>query len=649
MPRSTEDRHCFSSHHMQTMAKASLTDLPPELLDHIIEYLPTANTVANLGASSKSLQGLVEKNAWATFNRIHFPSFQPSTTPSQKGTARTLTSLSKAWDRRAFTTQYIEPQADITAYPGGKKVERWKRPRGQTIGFTPQLDCYEEVGQKWDEREEVLAFSAGAEVCVRKKGRRRSREDVKWMTYRPLSAYEGRDDITTLQLLRPKASDVAEDEKVSEKVQRLITGTANGDLWILSLPEGSSGDVPITYFVTNGQPVRSSGLWTRGNDEKDLLVASTGDSRASIYSVDPSAPKIGPLSSIDIHPPRSNGHAANYQRVWSSKFLSPSKVAAGIGPSSEPIHVYDLLSSGLSKEPLRKFSLQNTLGSQPSDDDSVAPVGKKRSSSVYPIVPLPPSSSAAGSSHEGCVFLSGGYDGIIRLHDLRSNKDVEVMYTDPTDESAIYSLLSRGRETLVAGGSRHSMLKFFDLRLGGKCYDYRDAAASPSTSSPTTPVDLTARQSQDWNLFLRPHNINAASTRGGNSWAALRGFESSVYTLASPSPTSPFLYAGVENAVLELGFTSILDPHPDPAFFPLATSRRGTEPAKGGEGLDLAMYDQVASMKLLTQRSVPETLGLAGRGREGEKERGVVEGLDERWRVGSGEHGAWWERGSQVT
>ncbi|KAI7238084.1 hypothetical protein KC330_g2763 [Hortaea werneckii] len=617
--------------------KGNLTNLPPELLDHIIEYLPTANTVANLGASSKSLRHAVDTDGWTTFNRTRFPSLHPANTPSQSHTARTLTTLSKAWDRRAFVTTYIEPQGNITVYPGGKKVDRWKRPKGQTIGFTPQLDVYEEVGHTWQEREELLAFSAGAEVCVRRKRRRGSQESTAWTTYRPLSAFEGRDDVTTLHLLRPKA------EQDSE-IQRLVSGTANGDLWILSIPKdaGDSEDVPTSYLVTNGQPVRSSSLLHRPAADQDLLVANMGDSTVSLYPIDQSAGKIAPSDSLDIRPPQTNG---GQQRVWSSEFLSPSRIATGIGPSSEPLHIYEILPTGFSKEPVRKFSLQNELF-EPSDEDSVAPAGKKRSSSIYPIAPLPPY-NAAGGSIDGNVFLSGAYDGAVRLHDMRSRRDVEMIYSDLTDESAVYSLLPRGQETLIVGGSRHSLLKFFDLRLGSKCYDYSHAAASGSSgdlihgtaigAANGHPADRTVN---DWNLFLRPSNASSGPGARGN-WASRRSLESSVYSLASPSSSSPFLYAGVENAVLEMGFMGVLDPSPDPAFF----NRRPIPSKRDEETLSLAMYEQDAQMKLCTQRTVGETLTAKQQGSEVD----YIHGLDERWRVGSGDDGRTWARSERGT
>jgi len=611
----------------QVMAPTSLTDLPPELLDHITAYLPTARSVSSLGTTSKSLRAFVDKSAWETFNRTRFPSLHPTAPSSQKDAARSLTTLSKAWDRRAFVARYIEPHGNIHAYPGAKKVERWKRPRGQTIGFTPQLDVYEEIGTTWRHRKETLAFSAGAEVCVRQQNRHGGKEDVRWMTYRPLSAFEGRDDITTLHLLKPEAgeSDV--------ETQRLITGTANGDLWILSMPEGASGDVPITYFVTNGQPVRSSSVLQQPF-QQSLLVANMGDSRISVYPVDSNRAKIAPLSSIDIRPPQSNGTPAKHLRVWSTEFLSPHRIAAGIGPSSEPIHVYDLTPSGIAKEPIRKFSLQD-ISDRPASDVTVTDPTKKRSSSIYPIVPLP-AFSTAGSSTDSNVFLSGAYDGVVRLHDLRSDKQVEQAYIDPTDDSSVYSLLPRGRESLLVGTSRHSLLKVFDMRLGAKCYSYLDA----TTQQAVSPQSGKSAKTKDWSLFLRPHNTASTSGRGGNnSWARSRSQASSVYSLASPSYHSPYIYAGVENAVLELAFTGVLDRHPDLTFFaPWQPPKKGgqVDPWRSREVLDLAMYDQTAHMKLCTQRSMWETWRSRQSPVAHTMEFPRLEGVDERWRLGSG-------------
>lgn len=621
------------------MTKTALSDLPPELLDHITTYLPTANSLSKLSLTNKSLHNFVEKNAWRTFSCLHFPSLCPRTSSSWKFTARTLTGQSRSWHRRAFVARYTEPHGDITSFPGKAKVERWKRPKGQTIGFTPHMDVYELELPK-GRRREVLAYSAGAEVCVRIRewhvGRQgKEKEHVKWQTYRPLAAYEGRDDVTTVKLLRPEVG------KEREGV-RMVTGTANGDLQVLTLSDDDKieGDgVDKVYLTTQGQPVRSSSLLQQ-DGSPELLAAEVGDSKICLYPLDGDKSKVAPSSKIDIKAAAlGNGDVlSKAYRPWSTNFLSSQHLAVGLGPSEEPIHVYTLTESGISNENVRKFCL--SIDSDLEDrSDEIAPGGiaTKPLSSVYPITPLP-ASSAATSNRDSQVFLSGAYDGIVRLHDLRSPRDVQGTYVDPTDDSAIYSLLARGRETLLVGSNRHNLVKVFDLRLGSKCYSYLDA--QPVSNNTTLTAPSTPQTHRDWSLFLKPHSTptSNAHNQANQSWRARRAAESSIYSLASASPSSPHVYAGIENNVVELAFTDVSDPHPDPTYFrpwKVGAKGKGVQEWNGWktrEVIDLASYEQRADMRLCAQRGLGEMAGWMQEG-VGEMQDGVV-GLDARWRVG---------------
>jgi hypothetical protein len=610
------------------MPTTALTNLPPELLDHITTYLPTANSLANLSRTNKALNTFVEKSAWRTFSDLHFPSLCPKTSSSWKLTARTLTGQSRSWDRRAFVARYVEPYGDVTAFPGKRKVERWRPPRGQTIGFTPHMDVYEQ-DVKNGEKREVLAYSAGAEVCVRTREWRtgkngKEKDKVSWRTYRPLTAYEGRDDVTTVQLLRPQGGD---------KGVRMITGTANGDLQMLTLPDPTTDDTEAdkVYFTTQGQSVRSSSLLQQ-DGHPGLLAAEVGDSNVCLYSLEDGQQKVSPSSQIDIkEAARENGNVlSKAYRPWSTNFLSKSHLAIGLGPSEEPIHIYTLTPSGISNDHVRKFTLSSDRDLEDRSDE-IAPggVAKKPMSSVYPIILLP-SSSTTGPHQDAQVFLSGAYDGIVRLHDLRSPRDVEGTYVDPTDDSAIYSLLPRGRETLLVGSNRHNLLKIFDMRLGSKCYSYLNA-------QPADAVATTSNEpKRDWSLFLKPHagSTNAPSNQR-NDWRSRRAAESSIYTLASPSPCSPHIYAGIENNVVELAFTDILDPHPDPTYFKpwrVGANGKGEHEWNGWKTkdvIDLACYEQRSDMKLCAQRGMVETMRT-----KGEVLGDALPRLDRRWRVG---------------
>jgi WD40 repeat protein len=464
------------------------------------------------------------------------------------------------------------------------------------------------------------------------------------VTYRPPGASEGKDDITSLHLLRPEQGDIDGEEL------RLISGTADGALELQDLPlsldpdiDGGVEDSTGRTFKTEGLPVRSTSILQRPL-QHSLLAANLGETRICLYSLDDPVNSDGsPISQLDIAASQ-NGHRA--YRTWSANFVSPSHLAVGLGPSEDPIHIYNIHPSGIDKQVLRTFSLQNDLD-RLEGEITLSNFAKKSTSSVYPIVPLPQSSSSGVSNAETPIFLSGAYDGIIRLHDLRSDRHVEQAYIDPTDDSAIYSLLPRGREKLVVGTSRHSLLKVFDMRMGAKCYSYRDGTNMHSQSG-------KEERSDDWNLFLKPHSATYPGRGGGNNWAR-RSAESSIYSLTSPSSSSPFVYAGVENAVVELAFTNLSDPKPDPAFFDPISSSRGMKSARRSESgefadvLNLAMYEQSAvRMDLMSQRSVDQTKMLVEE-RQQQLNRGIyceerwrrhlghcfVEGLDERWRVGT--------------
>jgi hypothetical protein len=359
-----------------------------------------------------------------------------------------------------------------------------------------------------------------------------------------------------------------------------------------------------------------------------LLAAEVGDSKICLYTLESGQPKIAPGSEIDIKTAaRENGITlSKAYRPWSTNFLSSNHLAIGLGPSEEPIHVYTLTPSGLSTEHVRKFTLSSDHDLEDLlDEIALGGVAKKPMSSVYPIIPLPPSSGT--SRQDAQIFLSGAYDGVVRLHDLRSPRDVEGSYVDPTDDSAIYSLLPRGRETLLVGSNRHNLLKVFDMRLGSKCYSYLDAQPSK------TPATATPRR--DWSLFLKPHsgstntNLPGSDRRWGRAAA-----ESSIYTLASANQHSPHIFAGIENNVVELAFTDVLDPHPDPTYFKnwAPKGARGEHEWNGWrtkDVIDLACYEQRADMKLCAQRGLVET----SRTRD-VVPSDAVEGLDRRWRVG---------------
>lgn len=495
------------------------------------------------------------------------------------------------------------------------------------MGYQPVIDSYESsTGASWTSRKEVVCWGAGAELVLRIKGMgdkvemawqeasiRRERLEkydqhhhkIEWAVYKENHLQEGRDDITSVNLLRTS-------QRPEDSSEYVVVGRASGALQYLRLvPEKHESEV-VAKYITDDRPVRGA---TISPSTEPLLAACLSDGTVAIYPVTDDDTMIQPLGELDVIPLNQPG------RTWSTRFLSRDRLAVGIGQSTEPLHIYHISQADIPTKPLRKFGTEGADVTVYGDTGvHLGSTSSSGSSSVYCLAPISPSSQAGGSA--GDIFLSGWYDGAVRLHDMRSPASCTAIYHDPIDSaSPIYSLLALGRERFIAGGARHSTLKIFDLRMaGGKAYYAADLEpCSPLTSrNPPTPAPQasgvccdyhyeTNYDRRDWNIFLNPRgpSLYKLGTR--------RSSQSAVYSLSSPSASSPFLYAGVENAVLQFDIVGMMDRHPDPVFKYGPPKIRGARDAEIRRKWDpqrdvkrLAVYEQVSmgSMRLRMQSSV---------------------------------------------
>lgn len=495
------------------------------------------------------------------------------------------------------------------------------------MGYQPVIDSYESsTGGSWTSRKEIVCWGAGAELILRTKGmgdeierawqeasigrERLEKYDqhhhkIEWAVYKENHLQEGRDDITSVNLLRTP-------QRPKDASEYVVVGRASGGLQYLRLlPEKHESEV-VANYMTDDRPVRGA---TVSPSTEPLLAACLSDGTVAIYPVTDDNTMIQPLGELEIIPPSKPG------RTWSTRFLSRDRLAVGIGQSTEPLHIYHLSQAGVPTKPLRKFGTEGadvTVYGDASIHQGSSP--SSSSSSVYSLTPISPSAQAGGST--GDIFLSGWYDGAVRLHDMRSPASCTAIYNDPIDgASPVYSLLAFGRERFIAGGARHSILKIFDLRMaGGKAYHAADleACSARTSRNPPTPAPEASgvccdyhyemrHDRRDWNIFLNPRgpSFYKLGTR--------RSSESPVYALSSPSAGSPSLYAGVENAVVQFDIVSMMDRHPDPVFKYGPPAIRGARDAEIRRKWDpqrdvmrLAMYEQVSmgSMRLRVQSSV---------------------------------------------
>ena len=515
------------------------------------------------------------------------------------------------------------------------------------MGYQPVIDSYEVWdGGDWSSRKEVVAWGAGAELILRSKRtgelaerewhspENQHRQSVfdqhhhmhDWTIYRLAGATDGRDDITSVNLIPSHNRDP----------EQLFVGRASGALHHISLSVQGSTSLLVGTYATQGRSVRSA---TISADPQHLLAACLADNAIALYSTNATGSDIHPADEVAAVPPGTPG------RTWSSKFLRNDRLAIGRGPSGQPILVYGIDQNGFSKDPLRQFEVHA---------DDYGPRGNRniasavRNTSVYPITPIAPSTAAGGA--EGDIFLSGGYDGNVRLHDLRSPASSTAEFVDIIDNSAIYSLLAFGRERFVAGASKHKLLKVFDLRMsGGKAYHYINAL--PDATSHTTNRPVASGQAHkvsyssqprrfgamypnnDYNLFLEPQG--SGWRRRNNRRGYGREDDSPIYSLSAPSPYSPSFYAGVENGVMQLDVVSVFDQHPDPVY---STGLRNDERPSTAtpkwdpdqDAVNLGLYERAAGDINMKIQVAPGSKATRHASMESEG-KGDARHWDERW------------------
>ncbi|KAL8867024.1 MAG: hypothetical protein Q9174_005929, partial [Haloplaca sp. 1 TL-2023] len=444
---------------------------------------------------------------------------------------------------------------------------------------------------------EVLAWGAGATLIVRirwmgpgilrewEEAKRRG-EDLKdfdqyrhkcaWWKIKDAAYEDGRDDITTVKLLR-------DSQRKPRNSESVIIGRATGDLIMVKMKHDDQYSWEKEVHFTHSSPsVRFACISSGPNP---VFAACLGDSTIAVYHVRNDRKVLEPTGIVQVFTPEKSC------RIWSLVFLSHNRLAVGLGPSMTPIRIYEIGFHEISSQPVRALDL-----------------GAKNHT-VYSLAPLPHSIRTPGT--QGELFLSGDYDGVVRLHDLSLSSAIVASFSDPVDSiSAIYTLLPLGHGRFLAGSANYSILKVFDIN---ETLDRLETARNEGTD--ISPSTITFRKA--FNVFL------ANKDQGPSPGYRVAGRESSssVYSLSSPSLASPTIFAGIEGKVIQIDVASTLDPFPDPVFNFVGCARSGNKimhnPLRWdprGEVICLAMYEQTKGTVRL-KKQVP--VGKLGYGEMG--------------------------------
>lgn len=601
-----------------------LSNLPLEILYQIFADLPSARDLRNLSLCCHALYDAVKLGGWRDFVKRRFPSFCSEVTPNTNAleAVKGLVALSRSWDRKALIARDLPSVSMIMRGPDPYLFPRQRnRPRnsGQTMGFIPVIDSFEEmVGGDWSRRKELVVWAAGTKLAFRCETKNESVKEYnpynvrpdglekqpRWGVYHDATYTEGRDDFTALKLIIRSGQAIQIQDGMP--YFSVLVGTASGNLSVLDITPRPYSTSELSYdqkrtLQTNDiSTIRSTDL----SSSQPFVLSAAANGVVKIFDISGNTDTIIPSSSLNI---TSFGH------LWMARFLSEEIIAVGTGKSTAPLQAYSLTPTGIVEIPLRVWGA----------DDNSAILDLSRNlpvSSVTSILPLPSSSSSDASSN---FFLSGRTDGTIKLHDLRSPQNVDAEYFDPIDNSTVYSLVSKGRERIVACASRNTLLKFFDLRMtGGRNYSYTTGLRGVHRQQSQKTPELSG-----WSVFVHPPNPNSQQHRFGtptmlrrnqnwNTQANRQDLMSPTYSISTPSLVSPTLYTGLTERIVQIDIVDLFDRFPDPVYRTLPINPLNSSNIWDGDNsaVELSSYDhdnpnllRKQTKSWLANRSVADT------------------------------------------
>ncbi|PYH41432.1 F-box/WD repeat-containing protein [Aspergillus saccharolyticus JOP 1030-1] len=520
-----------------------LEDLPAEILYLIACHLPTVNALVHLSRTSRRLHETIATDNWRIFRAFVQKQFPGAQVPGfWREAAQSLTSRSRALDKHALVGRFVYPSQATRV--GSEKAIRGDRP---TLGYRPALDTYETWnGSTWNDRREVLAWGAADEIFLRVK-QTGSTPNEQWIIFSDLDHISSVDDICGLHLLRPSHA------AYEEGTEHLIFARARGEIHRLAISIDEPSHEYKQVFETYGLGVERTDLST---GQISILAAHLSNGTIALYNTASTSQRVSEFTRLQIDP-------AKKTRNRYSKFLSSDLLAIGTGRIDDAITISSVTNERVSQD--REISLHQV------DYERLNPSAAIKSD-VNAIAPL---------SATGQVFLAGWGDRAVRLHDLRSHKEHEMIYRDPTDDNPIYCIHPFTHNRFIVGSGGEALVKIFDLRMD-RGYSYLDSKPSirrfarppqpPTNGGTTLTTAATTRTKAIDKLNHQLHHLSLTTTRKEVSIYLShpapttyhqprniqnqRPYRGAIYTMSSPSPSSPTVYTGVADGVMRLDFVA---------------------------------------------------------------------------------------------
>ena len=491
-----------------------LEDLPPEVIQSIVHFLPTASSIANLALTSHKLHTTIsadDNTVWRSFVRTRFP------TINSQGPWRTaaiqLTGRSRAWDRRGLIARECWSPVDETRGAPGNST-------AQKFGYVPAIDSYEN-----ENRQQVLAWGAAGRIMIRTS----DNASLSWNVLKFQDDHLALNDILDLRILRP-------DQRRSEGQETVILRRANGEIATISTSGPQSCRTDARY-VLNGTTVDCMDV----SDARHPVLATCNPEAIHLYPVHSGNRRVNATDAVKLEQDFGLQH-----RIRCARFLSEGSIAVGIqfkeGRERAPIMIFDLNAERPQSGSLTASTMINCSNSTMK--------GRHSANVIRPLGKI--------AGNDGQLFLSGWTDGITRLCDTRSPEGIVSTYHDVVDDGQILSILPVGHERFLAGSHQNAVLKTFDMRMPkATSYSYLANYTPATDSRREVNIFLSVKLPQRRQLW-QPLPNQSEANRTNRHLSRYRG---SVYSLSAPTANSSTVFAGIENHVLQLDFVCTDDFH----------------------------------------------------------------------------------------
>lgn len=293
------------------------------------------------------------------------------------------------------------------------------------------------ITDPWPRMRPVLALSpgrlvvgAGEQVLLFPVAGASARGKLGQPTGYRIHARDSRRDVSALCFLPPSSSSssgAGDGREAADSGRTLLVGRADGLVQRLQL---SADGRTLTPTAQYDHP--ASGV---------LALSCVGDLAVT-------AARNGTISFLSVRAPWAVPSRMQVQSKPWAVHLSPGREMLAVGTvGPHPLNVYSITPSGPSAHP-------------------TALAGPGRQSAVYGICQAPPGSLSGSCSSQ--VLVSGWYDGVTRIHDLRQKGRAGAVLAlhDPWDDSPVYSVTAGGGGgvTVAAGSSRHGIVRLWDVR-----------------------------------------------------------------------------------------------------------------------------------------------------------------------------------------